>query len=68
MIMNKILVFCTFLIAVLSGQINAENPAKDLLKVSNNKHFLVHADGRPFFYLGDTAWELFLRTTKQDAE
>jgi hypothetical protein len=68
MIMNKIVVFCIFLIAVLCGQINAENPAKDLLKVSNNKHFLVHADGRPFFYLGDTAWELFHRTTKQDAE
>jgi uncharacterized protein DUF4038/collagenase-like protein with putative collagen-binding domain len=38
------------------------------LKVSDNKHFLVTADGRPFFWLGDTAWELFHRLTREDAE
>src|SRR3990172_13389663 len=26
------------------------------LKVSENKRFIVHSDGTPFFYLGDTAW------------
>ena len=31
------------------------------LKVSDNHRFLVTEDGRPFFYLGDTAWELFHR-------
>jgi Protein of unknown function (DUF4038) len=29
------------------------------LKVSPNGRFLVKEDGSPFFYLGDTAWELF---------
>lgn len=38
------------------------------LKVSENKRFLVYADGEPFFYLGDTAWELFHRCTLADAE
>ena len=38
------------------------------LKVSENKRFLVTADGRPFFWLGDTAWELFHRLTREDAE
>jgi hypothetical protein len=38
------------------------------LKVSENKRFLVHADGMPFFYLGDTAWELFHRLTLDEAE
>jgi hypothetical protein len=38
------------------------------LKVSDNKRFLVTADGRPFFWLGDTAWELFHRLTREDAE
>jgi hypothetical protein len=38
------------------------------LKVSDNKRFLVTADGRPFFWLGDTAWELFHRATREDAE
>jgi len=38
------------------------------LMVSENHHFLVFEDGTPFFYLGDTAWELFHRLSKKDAE
>ncbi len=38
------------------------------LKVSDNKHFLVFEDGTPFFYLGDTGWELFHRLNKDDTE
>ncbi len=37
------------------------------LRVSDNRRFLVTADGRPFFWLGDTAWELFHRLTREDA-
>ena len=37
------------------------------LAVSDNKRFLVTADGRPFFWLGDTAWELFHRLNREDA-
>lgn len=38
------------------------------LTVSANGHFLVTAQGQPFFWLGDTAWELFHRCTREDAE
>jgi len=38
------------------------------LEVSENRRFLVTADGRPFFWLGDTAWELFHRLNREDAE
>jgi hypothetical protein len=38
------------------------------LQVSANKRFLQHADGKPFFYLGDTAWELFHRLDREDAD
>jgi hypothetical protein len=38
------------------------------LKVSENRRFLVTADNRPFFWLGDTAWELFHRLGREDAE
>src|SRR4051794_13721107 len=38
------------------------------LQVSDNARFLVTADGRPFFWLGDTAWELFHRLTREQAE
>jgi hypothetical protein len=37
------------------------------LKVSDNRRFLVTQDGRPFFYLGDTAWELFHRLNREEA-
>jgi hypothetical protein len=39
-----------------------------MLQISTNRRFIVHADGRPFFYLGDTAWELFHRLTMAEAE
>ncbi len=38
------------------------------LKVSDNNRFLVHEDGSPFFWLGDTAWELFHRLDRDDTE
>jgi Protein of unknown function (DUF4038) len=38
------------------------------LKVSENKRFLVYENGRPFFYLGDTAWELFHRLNREEAD
>ncbi len=38
------------------------------LKVSENKHFLVTETGAPFFWLGDTAWELFHRLNREEAE
>ncbi len=37
------------------------------LKVSENKRFLQWSDGQPFFYLADTAWELFHRLTLAEA-
>jgi hypothetical protein len=38
------------------------------LKVSNDKHYLLTKDNKPFFWLGDTAWELFHRLNKKDAD
>ena len=38
------------------------------LKISDDHRFIVHADGSPFFYLGDTAWELFHRLDRDEAE
>ncbi len=37
------------------------------LKVSENQRFLVTETGAPFFWLGDTAWELFHRLNREDA-
>ena len=38
------------------------------LRVHKNKRFIVHSDGTPFFYLGDTAWELFHRLNSLEAK
>jgi hypothetical protein len=38
------------------------------LQVAPNRRFLQYDDGTPFFYLGDTAWELFHRLTLAEAE
>lgn len=35
--------------------------------VSENKRFILR-DGKPFFWLGDTAWELFHRLNREQAE
>ena len=53
-------------------QVVHEGPASDLskgkLQVSDNGRFLQHENGEPFFYLGETAWELFHRLSFQEAE
>ena len=44
----------------------AKPPA--ILKVSPDGRSLVDGDGRPFFWLGDTAWELFHRLSFAEAD
>jgi len=38
------------------------------VKVSENQRCLIDLDGKPFFYLGDTAWELFHRLDRGEAD
>lgn len=38
------------------------------LRVSENQRFLVQESGQPFFWLGDTAWELFHRLNREEAD
>jgi hypothetical protein len=38
------------------------------LAVSRNRRFLTYENGAPFFYLGDTAWELFHRLNREEAD
>ena len=56
----------TFLLIAssISGALTAELPQ---LVVSENHRFLQSIDGKPFFWLGDTAWELFHRLKREDA-
>ncbi len=40
--------------------------AQNALKVTPNGHFLQYENGKPFFWLGDTGWELFHRLTLEE--
>lgn len=51
--------------SVAAGTCQAALPK---LHVSENHRFLVKDDGSPFFYLGDTAWELFARLNREQAD
>jgi hypothetical protein len=50
----------------MAPTINAASAAP--LRVSDNHRFLVTGDGQPFFWLGDTAWELFHRLNREEAD
>lgn len=56
---NKIIF--TFLILLISFPVFAQ------LKVSPNQRYLQTTDGKPFLWLGDTAWELFHRLSREEA-
>ncbi len=53
-------------LAALPGAARPQRPPD--LRVSDNGRFLVTEDGAPFFWLGDTAWELFHRLDLEDSE
>ncbi len=38
------------------------------LQVTKDGHYLQYEDGTPFFWLGDTGWELFHRLKKEEIE
>lgn len=53
------------LVACASAIAPAASPGR--LRVSENHRYLEYEDGAPFFYLGDTAWELFHRLDREEA-
>jgi hypothetical protein len=58
---TSIVIFCAAALAVHGATLPK-------LKVSENKRFLVEESGKPFFYLGDTTWELFHRLNREQAD
>ncbi|PIQ20014.1 MAG: hypothetical protein COW65_17465 [Cytophagales bacterium CG18_big_fil_WC_8_21_14_2_50_42_9] len=59
--MQKFLLF--LLTSLLYG-----STATAQIKTTANNRFLQTQAGQPFFWLGDTAWELFHRLTREEAE
>jgi len=57
----KIFLFGFFLIGLIEAYTQE-------LSISYDQRFIVKKDGSPFFYLGDTAWELFHRLDRNEAD
>lgn len=53
--------------AMTIGAHDAAAQVKGRLQVAQNQRYLQYQDGTPFFYLGDTAWELFHRLNREEA-
>lgn len=55
-----LLTLCVFLLSM--------NYSPAQLRVSKNQRYLETVEGKPFFWLGDTAWELFHRLSREEAD
>ncbi|MBI4166967.1 MAG: glycoside hydrolase family 140 protein [Acidobacteria bacterium] len=53
---------------LLAATANAADDLTKPIRVSPDGHFLVQPDGQPFFWLGDTAWAIFVRSTREEAD
>src|SRR5210317_1721175 len=38
------------------------------LEVSSNRHYIQHADGTPFLWIGDTGWGMFQQLTREQVD
>jgi hypothetical protein len=63
----RALAFAVLLSVVAAADASAARAARRL-KVAPDGRFLLKDDGSPFFYLGDTAWELFHRLDREEAD
>ena len=63
---TRIILIAGLLGTVLSAPASEATEKLSRLRVSENGRFLVREDGSPFFWLGDTAWNLFQRTSLED--
>lgn len=59
---------CAIAITAILAGILGEDVAAERLAVSDDGRFLEYQDGPGFIYLGDTAWELFHKLTREEAD
>lgn len=62
-----VLAIAVFAMIGLSTATRAGDVPKGL-RVAESHRYLEYRDGTPFFYLGDTAWELFHRLNREEAD
>jgi hypothetical protein len=63
--LNTLMLRSLCLLFLISSSLLAQLPQ---IKVSDNHRFLQTKDGKPFFWTGDTAWELIHRLDNEEAD
>src|SRR5688572_3328744 len=59
---------CVWIAAIALGTTLSARAADDFTKpIAPDGHFLTMPGGAPFFWLGDTAWSIFTRLTREEA-
>lgn len=64
----RIQVLAACVVAAVASSCSHTSGSLQPLHVSENGHYIQNEDGSPFFYLGDTAWELFHRLDREEAD
>ncbi|MET1056262.1 MAG: glycoside hydrolase family 140 protein [Pedobacter sp.] len=65
--MNKF-INALLLLCITACQVEKKPDGMQKLAVSENKRFLMTADGKPFFWLGDTGWLLLNKLDRKEAD
>lgn len=66
---NKIYTCLLFTVAFAAFGCKSKKPAEQhALSVTENGRFLTTEEGKPFFWLGDTAWLLFSKLSREEAD
>ncbi|CAM4025847.1 Putative collagen-binding domain of a collagenase [Pedobacter westerhofensis] len=66
--MNKFLLVVFFGLCLTACKVEKKKTGMQALRVSENKRFLMTADGKPFFWLGDTGWLLLNKLDRKEAD
>ncbi len=62
------LCLCAGTSCIQKAKIQSADFSRGKLQIAENKRFIVHQDGTPFFFFADTAWQLFHRLTREEIE
>jgi Protein of unknown function (DUF4038)/Putative collagen-binding domain of a collagenase len=64
------MILSLLLTSVMAASLRPPGPSSEEgsdLRVSGSGRYLVRSDGSPFFWMGDTAWQLFVKLSKSEA-
>jgi hypothetical protein len=64
----RLILSCVAGFAGLSANLGALEAASGPIRVSENGRYFVDGEGKPFYFLADTQWELFRRYSLDDAK